>query len=79
MIFVKDFLNKIKWDPNLKKEEFEIFYEDRILKKMIGIRFKDIKEINDGFILIKKENEEVNIPLHRIKEIKKNGKIVWRK
>lgn len=75
MISIKDFLDKIKWDKRLKKEEYSIFYKD--LKENKEIKFNEIKRIDGSFFVLEKEGEEVFIPLHRIKEVRRNGNLVW--
>lgn len=74
---IKDLLNKIKWDKNLNPEEYSIFYIDRITKGLIEIRYNDIKEIGKNFIVLERHNEEVDIPLHRIRKVERKGKLVW--
>lgn len=75
MEYVLNILNKIKWDKNLNPEEYIIIYIDRLKKTKKEIKFKDIKEFNN-FTLITEDKE---IPLHRIREIKKQGKIIWKR
>jgi len=60
-------------------KEYGIFYFDRISKKLIEIKFIDIKKIEGSFMVLEKNNEEINIPLHRIKEVKKLGKLIWKR
>lgn len=77
MITIKDLLNKIKWDKRENPADYIIFYYDRILKKLIHLDFKTIKKIENNLITLIKENEEINIPLHRIRRVIKKGKVVW--
>ena len=79
MIYIKDLLNKIKWDKNLNQEEYSIGYFDRVSKKLVWIDFKEIKDIEGNFLILEKEGREVNIPLHRIREVKQRGKQIWRR
>ena len=72
-----DLLNKIKWDKNLNKDDFSVVYFDRINKNKIEIAFVNIKNIEGNFMVVKKDEEEVNIPLHRIKQIKQKGNVIW--
>lgn len=74
MISIKEFLNKIKWSGKFKPEELTVHYLDRIQNKLIEIDYKDLK-IKGDFIIL----EDTQIPLHRIKEIRKKGEIVWRR
>jgi len=76
-MFITDLLNKIKWDKRENPEEYEIFYLDRISKKLIGLPYTSIKRIEGSFMVVMRNGEEVEIPLHRIKQVKKKGKIIW--
>jgi uncharacterized protein (UPF0248 family) len=73
---IQDMLNKIKWDKREKPEQYTIFYYDRILKKLVKIPYTKIKKIEGSFIVLNNE-EESNIPLHRIKKVVKNNIAVW--
>lgn len=76
MITIKDLINKIKWDGRETPEDYVIFYYDRILKKLIHLNFKDIT-VKDDYILLEKNDEEINIPLHRIRKVMKKGEVIW--
>src|SRR3989344_1762330 len=69
MMYILDLLNKIKWDKNLNPNEYSIIYLDFAQKK--EIKFTEIKEFNNLTLIIESENKEVEIPLHRIREITK--------
>jgi len=77
MMYILDLLNKIKWDKNLNPNKYSIIYLDFAQKK--EIKFTEIKEFNNLTLIIESENKEVEIPLHRIREIKKSGKIIWKR
>ena len=79
MIPILGLLNKIKWDKREQPEEYIIFYFDRISKKLIKIKFKDIKRIEGNFMVLERNGEEVNIPLHRVREVKRLGKLIWKR
>ena len=79
MMYILDLLNKIKWNQNLKPKEYTIIYFDRIKNIKKEIKFEKIKEFNNLTLIIKKEEKEVEIPLHRIREVKKSGKIIWKR
>jgi len=76
---ITDLLNKIKWDKREKPEDYEIFYLDRISKKQIKIPFTAIKRIEGSFMVIARNDEDVEIPLHRIRQVKKKGVVVWKR
>ena len=68
-------LNQLKWDKKLKPEEYTVEYLD--FGKLTQIPYVAIKRIEGLFIVIDKNGEETNIPLHRIRVIKKNGEVIW--
>ena len=76
MITIHDLLNKIKWDKRENPKQYLISYFDRIEKTLIKIPYTKIKRIEGSFMVLDNE-EESNIPLHRIKKVMKNGVIVW--
>lgn len=76
---IADLLNKIKWDKREKPEDYEIFYFDRVSKKLIRIPFTAIRRIEGNFMVVEKDGEEAEIPLHRIREVKKKGVLVWKR
>ena len=76
---IKDLLNKIKWDKRELPEEYLVYYLDRISQKLIKINYINIKRFEDNFIVIEKNNEETYIPMHRIKEVRKNNVLVWKR
>lgn len=74
-----DLLNKIKWDKRENLEDYEVFYFDRVSRKLIGIPYKSIKRIEGRFMAVEKDDKETEIPLHRIKIVKKKGEAVWKR
>ena len=73
---IQDLLNKIKWDKRENPDDYSIFYYDRIIKKLMQIPYNKIKMIEGSFMVLDNE-EESNVPLHRIKRVEKNGSVVW--
>ena len=76
---IKSLLNKIKWDKREAPEKYSIFYFEQISKKLIKVDYIDIKRLEGSFIIVEKNNEGVNIPMHRIKEVRKNNIAVWKR
>ena len=79
MMLLKELLDKIKWDKSEDPEQYSVFYLDRIAKKLVELKYKEIKRIEDSFMVIVRDNEETFIPLHRVKEVRRQGKLVWRR
>ncbi len=78
MISIKDFLNKIKWSKEENSADYSIGYWDNVDKKIVFIKFGEIKKIEGNFLLLDRE-KETYIPVHRISEVKKEGRVVWKK
>ncbi len=74
---IKDLINQLKWDKNLNPADYYLYYLDRISKQLKEIRFTDIKRIEGNTIILEKHAEEIEIPMHRIKRVKKNNKTAW--
>jgi uncharacterized protein (UPF0248 family) len=66
----KDALNLIKWDKKLKPEEFSIQYMD--LGRLREVKFSEIELQGDFFRM-----EESLVPMHRIRKILWEGRVVW--
>lgn len=79
MITAFEILNKIKWDKNENPSLYSVFIYDRILKKNTEIKYTDIRDIGKVFMKIERNGELTEIPLHRIRKITKEGKIVWQR
>ena len=73
---IQDLLNKIKWDKRENPNQYTIFYYDRILNKLIQIPYTKIKKLEGSFMVLDNEQES-NIPLHRVKKVEKNNVVVW--
>ena len=73
-MYILDLLNKIKWDQNLNPEEYSIIYLDKNLKK--EIKFNKILNFNN---LTLELDKNIEIPLHRIREVKKSEEIIWKR
>lgn len=71
---IRDILNEIKWNKKNDENDFNLKYIHRgTPKNYRKIKIADIEDILGAFFTIKGlkfENELVNIPFHRILEIK---------
>ncbi len=79
MIYILDLLNKIKWDKRENQENYTLFYQDRIENHLREIKYTDIISIEPPFMLLHTNSKLTYIPLHRIKEIRKKEKVVWKR
>ena len=79
MEYILNVLNQIKWDIRLRASDFTIVYADRLEDRFVEIPYSSIKRIDGSFIVINTLNEEAFIPLHRIRGIKQQGKVIWKR
>lgn len=80
MITIRELINKIVWSKEENPDDYEIFYYDRIEKKLISFKVKDIIELDGLFILLPRINpdeDDRSIPFHRVKVVRKKGEIIW--
>ncbi len=80
MIPIHELLNRIRWDQEFGDADFIIGYYDRLEDKIIQVPLKEIyfdKEDHFDFELIDEEGTAHTIPLHRIREVTRNGERIW--
>jgi uncharacterized protein (UPF0248 family) len=82
MIPIHEFLNRIRWDKEFGKGSFKIGYFDRVEEDIIVVPFEEVyfkKEDQSSFQVIDSEGETHSVPFHRVKEIYKDGELIWRR
>lgn len=80
MIPIHKLLSRIRWDKEFGRGDFRIGYYDRIQGRMIRVPLREIFfETDDhfSFDLIDHQGVLHSIPLHRIKEVYKDGELIW--
>ena len=80
MIPIHELLNRIRWDDEFAKGEFVLGYYDRIENRIIKIPLREIYfESRDHFAfqVYDDEDELHNVPLHRVREVYKDGELIW--
>lgn len=77
---IHELLNRIRWDRDFAQDDFRIGYYDRVEDRIIRVGLKELffePDDHFSFDLIDEEGELHSIPLHRIKEVYKNGELIW--
>ena len=80
MIPVHELLKRIKWDDEFGHAEFIIAYHDRFEDGVIKVPLKELffdREDHFDFELVDDMGITRTIPLHRIREVYRNGKLIW--
>lgn len=77
---IHELLNRIRWDKDYGDAVFVIGYYDHIEDRIITVPLKELtfdKEDHFDFGLKDDEGEWQSIPLHRIRQVFRNGELVW--
>ena len=80
MIPIHELLNRIRWDPQFGQGRFAVGYYDRVMNRVIVVPFQEIHfDPGDHFAFqfINDEGETHNVPLHRIRDVYKDGERIW--
>lgn len=79
---IRDLLNRIRWDREFGAGRFELGVYDRIRDAVIRAPFEDVRfEEGDAFAFsLRDEAGELRtIPLHRVREVYKDGTLIWKR
>ncbi len=82
MIPIHQLLNRIRWDKEFAQGRFEIGYWDRVTGEVQRVALKEIsfpEEERRSFELVDESGEPRRIPFHRVREVFKNGELIWRR
>ena len=80
MIPIHELLNRIRWDRQFGQGRFAVGYYDRVMNRVIVVPFQEIHfDPGDHFAFqfIDDEGETHNVPLHRIRDVYKDGERIW--
>lgn len=82
MLPIHELLNRIHWDPEFGRGEFELCFLDRIEAQLIKLPLAEITFIPGDhyfFYYLDEEGAEHSVPFHRIKAVYKNGELIWQR
>ena len=82
MIPIQDLLHRIRWDPEFGNASFEVAYLDKVTGELVRVPFKQLRmEPGEhfGFELTGLHGETLFIPYHRVREVYRNGKLIWQR
>lgn len=78
---IQQLLNRIRWDDEFGKGDFMIGIHDRFKE---AIEFQPLEKLhmekgNHFSCTLCIDGEELTIPFHRIREVRKNGECIWKR
>jgi uncharacterized protein (UPF0248 family) len=82
MIPIQQLLHRIKWDPKFGRAEFVIGYYDRVRHDIVQVPLRDVQfEPGDhfSFTAVEADGSVHDVPLHRIREVRRDGKLIWQR
>lgn len=79
MIPIHELLSRIRWDPDFARGEFEIGYYDRVEDRIINVPFCGVEFPADKPHVLRMfyKGEPHDVPLHRVREVHKDGRRIW--
>jgi uncharacterized protein (UPF0248 family) len=72
---IRELINKLKWDKKENPKEYVFYYLDK--KELKQLKFEEIKRLDGTFLVV--GEDETYIPMHRVREVRMLGKLIWRR
>jgi uncharacterized protein (UPF0248 family) len=82
MLPIRDLLNRIRWDKEFGTGCFEIGYLDHVEKRIVRVSLTRIRLETGARFFFEFEDVEgavLSIPFHRIREVYREGTLIWRR
>jgi uncharacterized protein (UPF0248 family) len=79
---IHELLNRIRWDTEFARGDFELGYFDRVTKQVVVVPFKEVSFPRDDprtFQLVDADGRRHRVPFHRVREVYKDGQRIWRR
>ena len=79
MEMIQQLLNRIRWDDEFGKGDFEVGIYDRVADAVVlhPLGKLHVEKGNHFSCRMEVDGEEATIPFHRIREVRKNGQCIW--
>lgn len=77
---IQELLSRIRWDKAFGDARFEIGYLDRLEQRIVRVPLREIafaREDHFAFEFLDAEGGTHSVPLHRIKEVYRDGELIW--
>jgi uncharacterized protein (UPF0248 family) len=82
MIPIHELLARIRWDADFAKSKFVIGYLDHVAGKVLRADLREIAWDADNpsfFDLVDEEGVSRSIPFHRVREVWRDGVLIWQR
>ena len=77
---IHELLNRIRWDSEFARGDFQLGYYDRAEDRIILVPLKEVSFPAEGpqtFQLTDAEGQSHRIPFHRVREVYKDSQRIW--
>jgi uncharacterized protein (UPF0248 family) len=77
---IHELFSRIRWDEEFGAANFEVGYVDKLEQAVVRVSFRELIFDPDDhfrFQLVDQEGEVHAIPYHRVKELYRNGELIW--
>lgn len=82
MMPIQDLLNRIHWDREFGRADFEIAYYDRCERDLVRIPLAALHAVSGdhfAFDLTTAGGEVISVPYHRVREVYRDGRLIWQR
>ncbi|HWH72266.1 MAG TPA: DUF504 domain-containing protein [Candidatus Sulfotelmatobacter sp.] len=82
MMPIHELLNRIRWDAEFARGNFELGYFDRVENRVILVPFTAVAFPADDpqtFQLLDEEGRIHRVPFHRVREVYKDAQRIWQR
>ena len=82
MLPLHQLLKRIRWDPEFGKGRFRIGYADHLAGGLVIIELSEFHVDPDNrfmFDVFDETGERHSIPFHRVKQVFKDGVLIWQR
>jgi uncharacterized protein (UPF0248 family) len=79
---IHELLNRIRWDKEFGQGRFEIGYFDRYEVVLHRVALQEVAFPEDDrhtFEVVDESGQARRIPFHRVREVVKDGQIIWQR
>lgn len=79
---IHELLARIRWDAHFAGSRFVIGYWDRVEDKVLHVDLREIAwdaENPSFFDLVDEEGLSHSIPFHRVREVWRDGTLIWQR
>jgi uncharacterized protein (UPF0248 family) len=77
---IHELLNRIRWDPEFARGNFQLGYYDRTENRVIVVSFQVVSfpaDSTDTFQITDADGQIHRVPFHRVREVYKNSQRIW--